>query len=206
LTGTLAETPTRDRLIDAAVKLFAERGYRRTTVGDVEAAAGLSPRSGALYKHFASKRDVLEAALDRHVRTLEEMTTAMDLMPLGDMRAEVTLLIRWGVNELRRQADLLLILQREAFEFPDLVASFHERLAKRAFRDAAAWTKRALAERGRPEADADALTVIVLGAIVHYQMECATFGEPPGGVGEERLVGALADLCVSYVDGEGADV
>jgi AcrR family transcriptional regulator len=201
LTGTLAETPTRDRIIDAAVKLFAERGYRRTTIGDIEAAAGLSPRSGALYKHFASKRDVLEAALDRHIRTLEAMTTAMDLMPLGDVRAEVTLLVRWGLQELRKQADLLLILQREAFEFPDLVASFHERLAKRAFRDAADWAKRALAEHGRPEADADALTVIVLGAIVHYQTECATYREPPGGVGEERFVRALADLCVRFVEG-----
>src|SRR2546421_9024600 len=38
---------TRARILDAAMALFAERGYQGTTVGDIEQAAGLAPRSGA---------------------------------------------------------------------------------------------------------------------------------------------------------------
>lgn len=51
----------RDALIHHARRLFAERGYHGTSVADVQAAAGLAPGSGALYKHFASKRALLEA-------------------------------------------------------------------------------------------------------------------------------------------------
>ncbi len=53
----------RDRLLAAALKLFADKGYGATSVADIQRASGLAPGSGALYKHFASKRDLLEAAV-----------------------------------------------------------------------------------------------------------------------------------------------
>src|SRR5947209_7757695 len=59
---------TRDRLVVEAMRLFAERGFRATTVGDIEAAAGLVPRSGGLYKHFAPKR-LHVSPLERSSRT-----------------------------------------------------------------------------------------------------------------------------------------
>src|ERR1700750_2467546 len=56
---TAAET--RERLLRAAADVFAERGYDGTRVADIAAAAGGS--HGALYAHFASKADLLVAAL-----------------------------------------------------------------------------------------------------------------------------------------------
>ena len=49
------------------MRLFAAQGFRGTTVGEIEAAAGLAPRAGGLYKHFRSKEEVLEAGIDRHL-------------------------------------------------------------------------------------------------------------------------------------------
>lgn len=46
------------RLIQAqAVRLFVEHGYDRTTVGDVAAAAGVSPMT--VYRHFPTKEDLV---------------------------------------------------------------------------------------------------------------------------------------------------
>ena len=45
---------TRDRLKEAALPLFAERGYAATSIAAIEAAAGLAPRAGAFYRHFPS--------------------------------------------------------------------------------------------------------------------------------------------------------
>lgn len=46
------------RLIqEHAIRLFIERGYDRTTVGDVAAAAGVSPMT--LYRHFPTKQDLV---------------------------------------------------------------------------------------------------------------------------------------------------
>src|SRR4051794_3479699 len=55
---------TRDQILEAAIGLFARRGYSSTTVAQIEEAAGLSPGSGGLYRHFPSKQALLESTID----------------------------------------------------------------------------------------------------------------------------------------------
>src|SRR3954454_25026574 len=52
-----AQASTRDRIVAAAVSLFAEQGFDATSVTEVVARAGVA--KGALYHHFASKDDLL---------------------------------------------------------------------------------------------------------------------------------------------------
>ena len=54
--------PTRERIISAAMKLFAEKGYLATSVADILKEAGA--HSGSLYHFFPTKQDVLTAALE----------------------------------------------------------------------------------------------------------------------------------------------
>ncbi|MBF6252444.1 TetR/AcrR family transcriptional regulator [Nocardia farcinica] len=51
------------RFLDAATRLFAERGYTDCSLADVCAAAGLSKRQ--FYEEFETREDVLAAAYDR---------------------------------------------------------------------------------------------------------------------------------------------
>lgn len=59
----------RTRILDAALRLFAERGAAATTVRDIAAAAEVSPAN--VLHHFGSK-DGLREAVDAHVETLVE--------------------------------------------------------------------------------------------------------------------------------------
>jgi len=60
---------TRARLLDAAVRAFAERGFHATTTRDIAAAAGMSP--AALYVHHQSKEELLYLiSRSGHERTL----------------------------------------------------------------------------------------------------------------------------------------
>jgi AcrR family transcriptional regulator len=52
---------TRERLLNAAADVFAQRGYDGTRVADIAAAAGVS--NAALYAHFSSKAQLLVEAL-----------------------------------------------------------------------------------------------------------------------------------------------
>jgi AcrR family transcriptional regulator len=55
-------TPTRrDELLALAARLFAERGFRATTVRDIADAAGIL--SGSLYHHFDSKESMVDEIL-----------------------------------------------------------------------------------------------------------------------------------------------
>src|SRR5947208_307575 len=53
----------RDELLDLAARLFAERGFRATTVRDIAEAAGIL--SGSLYHHFDSKESMVDEILTR---------------------------------------------------------------------------------------------------------------------------------------------
>ena len=54
---------TRAKLIQAARKAFAEKGYANASMDDLTAAAGLT--RGALYHNFGDKRGLLQAVVDR---------------------------------------------------------------------------------------------------------------------------------------------
>ena len=56
---------TRERLMTAAIELFAERGFEGASVGEIERSAGLAPRSGALYQHFKGGKQELLWCADR---------------------------------------------------------------------------------------------------------------------------------------------
>ena len=60
---------TRRRLVEAALDVFAERGFHRASVDDVARAAGYS--IGALYSNFAGKDELLLAVFDEHLAWLE---------------------------------------------------------------------------------------------------------------------------------------
>ena len=53
----MPEPDLRTRVLTAAVDLFAQHGYERTSVSQVVAAAGVA--KGGFYHHFASKEDLL---------------------------------------------------------------------------------------------------------------------------------------------------
>ena len=54
---------SREEILDAALACFASRGYHETSVDDIAARAGLS--KGAIYWHFAGKRELFLALIDR---------------------------------------------------------------------------------------------------------------------------------------------
>jgi AcrR family transcriptional regulator len=56
------------QILEAAARLFAEKGYHRTTTRDIAQAADLS--EGTLYNYFGSKEDLLLGILSRLVEAL----------------------------------------------------------------------------------------------------------------------------------------
>jgi AcrR family transcriptional regulator len=66
-------TETRERLMAAARRAFAERGYAATSMDDLCAEAGLT--RGALYHHFGGKEGLLEAVV---VEIGEEVSERLD--------------------------------------------------------------------------------------------------------------------------------
>lgn len=63
--------PTRERILDAAEEVFAEKGLAAAPVRDIAARVGLNPAS--LYNHFDGKDELYEAVLERGLTPVLEM-------------------------------------------------------------------------------------------------------------------------------------
>jgi len=55
--------PTKDKILDASIKLFAVNGYDSVTMRDISEAVGIS--QGAIYNHYKSKEELFEDVMSR---------------------------------------------------------------------------------------------------------------------------------------------
>jgi AcrR family transcriptional regulator len=194
------EPNTRERIITEAMRLFAERGFAGTTVGEIEEAAGLAPRAGGLYKHFASKRAVLEAGIQRHVNELEGLRPVMEMLPLGDLRAELTLIGRLGLQELASEIPLIKLVQKEGDRFPELAAAMDERIIERAQVQGVGVVSRLVGD-ALDEAEVAALAAVARLALVGYRIEEVMFGPRP--IPEDDFLEAWVDVLMAYAERQG---
>lgn len=210
MSPTRAATPrppgTRARLIECAIELFAENGYEGTSVGEIEAAAGLAPRSGALYKHFPSKRALLGAALAERMDAIDRIDERMDLLPLGDVGAELTMIGRLALRELESERQLARIVMKEGDRFPEIAADFHDAIVARGRSLAITWvTTRARALAIEP-ADAEATAEVMADALIGRALQSFMFGQRLGRVDEDRFLAAWVELArTQFESKEGND-
>ena len=84
------KTPTRQRLVDAAVRRFYRDGFRNVGIDQILTDVGISKT--AFYKHFESKDDLMLAALQNHNRWVQDtfLTMAQERggpTPVGQLHA-----------------------------------------------------------------------------------------------------------------------
>jgi AcrR family transcriptional regulator len=115
---------TRDRILEAAVSVFEERGLVEVTMQEIGQRAGLS--SGTVYKYFRDKADIFRFLLTQLRQTIRDETT----IPLDD---DGKLVVRPAVSrflELYRDNVALYRVWWESLdppnEFSDVWVEVHE--------------------------------------------------------------------------------
>ena len=110
----------RASILDAAVKLFAERGFRGTTTRDLAAAVGVS--EPVLYEHFPSKRDlylaILDAKASEGLREFRDLSA--DYLARNDDRGFFIATARMIMMHYLRDPDLPRLLLMSALEEPEM--------------------------------------------------------------------------------------
>ena len=79
---------TREQIVEAAMRLFAERGYQATTIADIATAADVAPRT--FFSYFSSKEAVVFYNVDRD---LDGLASALRDRPPGETAFDA--LRRW---------------------------------------------------------------------------------------------------------------
>ena len=63
--------------------MFCRQGCCRNTIADIEKAAGYTPRSGGIYRHFPSKVAILEGVIDAELTLNREAVVDVPAPPDG---------------------------------------------------------------------------------------------------------------------------
>jgi AcrR family transcriptional regulator len=140
------EPNARERLAKAALELYSERGYERTTVAEIAKRAGLTERT--FFRHYADKREVLFAGQDDWT---ERFAAAVRDAPAGlaplevvsravEVGAELLPEERRGRARIRNRviSDNVELRERELVKLAGLATAMATALRARGVRDPAA--------------------------------------------------------------------
>lgn len=120
------ETASRDKILDAAERLFARRGFAGTGMREVAEAAGLGKSS--LFHHFKSKAELYAAVVTRILALFERrLTTA--LAAGGDPLARFDRWLDAVIDTIAEKQTSARLLLRSLFEDDDLTGQSEEERA-----------------------------------------------------------------------------
>ena len=181
-----ARAPRQDNrrraLMDAAAALFAETGYRATTIRDIASAVGMLP--GSVYYHFDSKDALLLAVYREGVRGIAERVDA----------ATAGASDPWARLEAAAAAHLETILDQSAYAkvmvrvLPEDAEALRAELSRE--RDAYEARFRALFEdlELAPGAAPGRLRLMLLGALNWAQVWYRAGGEAPAAIARDFVL------------------
>ncbi|MDF2815184.1 MAG: transcriptional regulator [Paenibacillus sp.] len=113
----------KDKMLIEAINLMAEKGYKGVSTKEIAAAAGVSEMT--LFRHFGSKQNLLEEAVDRFYYSGEMEKLFKDKL-VWDLRADLELISRTYHEIMNRNRKLIQIIQKDGVDLP----GFKERVHK----------------------------------------------------------------------------
>ena len=118
------ENNTKNKILDQALVMFAENGYKGTNLRDLAASLGLS--KSALYKHYSSKEDIWNSLLDKMIAYYEEHFGSEANMPPQPKSHQELLALTLGMLRFTT-SDPRIILTRKLL----LIEQFHDERVKK---------------------------------------------------------------------------
>jgi len=152
----------RERILDAAIRVFAETGYRGATTRRIAQLADVNEVT--LFRNFGSKEELLQQAVQQ--MGADDAGVSLPDDPVNPER-ELTHWARAQHEHVMRMSSLIRTCMGESEEHPDIAKCAHARPIRIANDLRAYLTK--LKKRGLadPDLDVSSAIVILMGALFH---------------------------------------
>ncbi|MEV0292407.1 TetR/AcrR family transcriptional regulator [Nocardia sp. NPDC050710] len=176
----------RERLVEAAVRVFYEQGIEKTTIADIARVAEVPV--GNVYYYFKTKDQLIEAAIGAHARSLDQIVA--ELERLDDPRERLKSLIQGWVDGRE-------LAVRFGCPFGSLTAELTKRAdpldghAAEVMRALVDWAERQFAIMGR--SDARELAVALIASYQGISLLTNAFRDP-------GLMAAEGDRLARWID------
>jgi AcrR family transcriptional regulator len=193
-------TPTSERIVEEAMRLFSVKGYKGASIAQIEKAAGLSPGAGGLYRHFESKEAVLAAGISRHLDRLDALRDVRQAMgTLVELDAQLEATARYFLDELDSQTELLQILASEIRQSPALLGAAVNQLIESTYASFAEW----LQDAAGPGLDAErarTISTIALGSLLSTRLLRNVLGVTSASVEDDEIISSWVEVVRFLLD------
>lgn len=95
----IKEKNTKEKILEEALKLFAQSGYMGTSMNEIASRLGVT--KAALYKHYSSKQEILDSIVERMNQMDAERIKEYE-MPHGDMEEVIAGYKNTAVEKIRQ--------------------------------------------------------------------------------------------------------
>jgi TetR/AcrR family transcriptional regulator, acrAB operon repressor len=190
---------TREAILDAAERIFVEKGVDRVSLEEVAQAANFT--RGAVHWHFRNKTGLLIALVDRIRLPFERLAGEVEIRPSLDPLDELVAIMTRRVRELQTSPSRRRF-RRELLNFALLHAPEQQIAADRQFRDSIARIFRLAKIRGRlaPEWQADIAALAFYAMVTRLINDWMLSADPEHDLARE--VGAAMRSFVKSVTGK----
>lgn len=169
-----AKIRTRQKVLEAARQLFAERGYEPATIRDIAKGAGMS--TGAVFANFQDKAELFEAVLSADMVQLAETMKAAAATE-GSVRARLLSALGAGYHGSLEQLPLVQAVIARSW-FQPVAAEMRTRAAIKPIVSVVTDTLQAGVREGelRQDADVRLLSELIYGAFLSNYRQAAYDG------------------------------
>ena len=119
---------TKERIMETALELFAEKGYLGTSMNDIAKQLGFT--KAALYKHYTSKQEILNRIVERMNETDYERAKQFE-MPEGNLTEIVAAYQKTPIEKVRAYSKAQFLHWTEE----DFSSRFRKMLTLEQYRD-----------------------------------------------------------------------
>ena len=105
---------TKEKILDAAVKVFAEKGFEQSSMDDVAIKANVA--KGTLYYHFSSKEEMLFGLIERGIDIFVEEVNKK-IKNESDPKSKLEIILETQLNFFFKYRNFCRILISELWRF-----------------------------------------------------------------------------------------
>jgi AcrR family transcriptional regulator len=196
----MARTPKvvedrREQIIDAAMRVFARKGFLRATNKDIADEIGITP--GLIYHYFENKEAVLKAIIEN--RTPMQVVRALPPEAFEQLPAVfLSSLIRQVLNVVENEqfVQLLHIMVPELVQHPDLMSNV-VRAMQQAMQILSTYLETQMSKGALRRVDAALTVQVLVGSVMGFVLRRQILHDPSAlAYTHEQIVEAVVDTAL----------
>lgn len=191
---------SQEDIIREATVLFAEKGFKATSIVEISKAVNLSASAGGIYRHFRSKRAIFDAIFDSYFENFDTFLNDVDINVNKSSNVQKKALAQGLINMSLQQAKSNKHTIKLYFRELDRINDKHRAQSKTLRENSIKAFLFVCQYVGGEEGgyDGEAIAAILIDSINFRVCEFS----PDFGISEDRFITALTELLYALVVGD----